>query len=253
MAEQQETTGRGFRLVGFTLIELLVVVSIISILMSVLLPSLSRAREAGKRVDCFSNLRQLTMAWYFYAVDNEDKVCSPGTLWNDLWGSNYWVADGPDWPGNNIGNTKEAIENGVLWSYTGETLGLYRCKCDQSDFLRSYSISGSIAWSLDTIARPSSRAVFIDATCSWRWIHNSYRPVNFCDGNWQWWPWDDPKHQQQITARHNGGFNMAFADFHCEYWRWKDPRTIQFANGEISATQASENNRDIESLLEVLR
>ncbi len=48
---------------GFTLIELLVVIAIIAVLMAILMPSLNRAREQGKRASCLSNLKQLQMAW----------------------------------------------------------------------------------------------------------------------------------------------------------------------------------------------
>jgi prepilin-type N-terminal cleavage/methylation domain-containing protein/prepilin-type processing-associated H-X9-DG protein len=252
MFERQEITGPKIKLSGFTLVELLVVISIISMLMSILLPSLSRAREMGQRVDCLSNLRQLTLAWYFYAMDNSDNLCSPGTFWNDS-GSNYWVADGLDIPGNNTGNTKQAVAEGVLWRHAEETLGLYRCKRDRSVFLRSYSLSLHIDGNLSGISRPSSKVVFVDASSSWKWIYGGYFPIRFCGGEYQWWPWDDPYHRQQITARHNGGCNMSFADFHCGWWIWKDPRTVKFANQEISAEEASANNPDIERLLEVLQ
>lgn len=55
---------------GFTLIELLVVIAIIGILASMLLPTLGRAREAGKKAKCVSNLHQIVLAWTMYADDN---------------------------------------------------------------------------------------------------------------------------------------------------------------------------------------
>jgi prepilin-type N-terminal cleavage/methylation domain-containing protein len=54
---------------GFTLIELLVVISIIALLIAILLPVLTKAREAGKTVICLSNLRQIGMAATTYVVD----------------------------------------------------------------------------------------------------------------------------------------------------------------------------------------
>jgi len=73
---------------AFTLIELLVVISVISLLMAVLLPALSRAREQGRIASCMANLRSIGQGVFLYSHDNDGRLI-PGdwrVSW-DVWGN----------------------------------------------------------------------------------------------------------------------------------------------------------------------
>lgn len=264
--ERQTRHSRNLQAFGsaaFTLIELLVVISIMSLLMSILLPTLGRARELGKRVVCLSNLRQLTFAWVLYTMDNDDKLCSADTEW-DVPPANHWVADGPIMPGNNTGGTSEAIENGVLWPQSGKILNLYKCKSDRSELLRSFSISRAMNGTtcncehdnirpfrmLTEISRPSEKMVFVDAASRKEWIEGSFCPVEQIDAvPLQWFQ----KESHNITARHSNGCNFSFADGHCSYWKYKDQRTVDLANWQIDPIDASDENPDLEYIVQSLQ
>jgi len=58
---------------GFTLIELLVVIAMLSVLLALLMPALSRVRVLARRTSCGSNLRQLSLAWSSYLTDHNGR------------------------------------------------------------------------------------------------------------------------------------------------------------------------------------
>ena len=64
---------------AFTLIELLVVIAIIAVLMSILMPSLKRAREQARSLTCRSNVRTLALAWLMYKDENDGTLVSGTT------------------------------------------------------------------------------------------------------------------------------------------------------------------------------
>jgi len=63
---------------AFTLVELLVVIGIIALLVSILLPSLSKARQAALGVNCLSNLRQCYTGFVLYSSDNRGALVPNG-------------------------------------------------------------------------------------------------------------------------------------------------------------------------------
>ena len=81
------------RTLGFTLVELLVVVAIIALLVSILLPTLGKAKEQTRMVICMSNLRSLGLSFTFYTGANDNWWPPVGwdrdVLYNGPW-SPYW-------------------------------------------------------------------------------------------------------------------------------------------------------------------
>lgn len=221
---------------AFTLIELLVVIAIIAILMAILMPTLSRAREQGKRAACLNNLRQLTMGWILYADDNDDKVVAANTGLSSAW--TRWVnASAPQ------ADRLNGIKSGNLYRYCSE-VKLYRCPTGLRGELVTYSIVDAMNGYADMpgtkslmvyhrlqIRRANERLVFLDEG-------------RLSPNSWTIW-YDQERWWDQITARHGDGTNFGFADGHSEYWKWKDPRTLDVAKADYNWWQGTGRNGDM--------
>lgn len=123
-------TRRGMVPRGFTLIELLVVVAIIGVLVSILLPALSRARQQARATVCLSNLRSLGLAVQVYLQHNHETFPSFGYLhggesnpaqsWINLLAEYYARSGG------------EVLGSGSAATLQGEVRDIRRCPSDRS-------------------------------------------------------------------------------------------------------------------------
>lgn len=112
---------------GFTLVELLVVIGIIALLISILMPAMSRAREQGNGIKCLSNLRQAGMAFTMYLMNNKDhfprpspRAPSPQRAHDWL----HWEKEGPN---------KRDINQSALAPYLGTPVNEEALRCPSDD------------------------------------------------------------------------------------------------------------------------
>ncbi|UCG46143.1 MAG: prepilin-type N-terminal cleavage/methylation domain-containing protein [Phycisphaerales bacterium] len=212
---------------AFTLIELLVVIAIIAILMAILMPALRKAKDQARAVHCVSNVKTLSLAWFMYTDENDDKLV-PGH-----------VADNPiQWVGRPASNAtvdekKAAIRRGLLFPYAGKEIDVYRCPSDRrikdpSQFaFRSFSIAGGAngegwggsvrAQKYSDIKNPGTKYVFLE----------DIDPRGFNTGSWVM-NFNPPRWVDPLAMWHGKRSTFGFADGHSEMHRWHDKSFIDW-------------------------
>lgn len=156
---------------AFTLIELLVVIAIISILATILLPSLQQAREMARTASCMSNLRATSLAFGYYQQDERDcfPLCNPTTSYTNRWWQQSllpYVDGNPaamkcsNFPGASEGYNSYYWFSGVSgasYAYNHRALG-----CSGIYVSQFACISGRVSKRASEVHRPSNLVVLCD-------------------------------------------------------------------------------------------
>jgi prepilin-type N-terminal cleavage/methylation domain-containing protein/prepilin-type processing-associated H-X9-DG protein len=221
---------------GFTLIELLVVIAIIAILAAILFPVFAQAREKARAISCLSNIKQIGTGWIMYSQDYDEVVawrlvcCTTAGTWSAGCGE-VGVTTMEQYLQTQPGMLMPYIKNHQIWvcpsaspkANPDPSRGAVVSNYGFNDWFFQYAASDLGGWggattydpaikgkaSLAVIEAPADTIVMADGIETpphrggpyWALYHSNPRENNF------------------MSPRHNGGTNALMADSHAKWFR----------------------------------
>lgn len=194
---------------GFTLIELLVVISIIALLMSMLMPALSRVRDQAKGVVCLAQLRQWATIFEMYTNENNGKFQESLDVGEDTYGEYYQDAKLKLCP-----KADKTYEEGARDPFAANTRTADPTSYGINSWIISMTSGNRIdeyLWKTPNVKRASEVPVYGDMqvysnTTPFPYDEPPSYPGQPLSGN-------DDELRSVCGNRHNGGVQWLFADW----------------------------------------
>jgi prepilin-type processing-associated H-X9-DG protein len=215
------------------------VIAIIALLAALLLPALGRAKGQALAIKCMNNMRQLTIAFFSYATDNEEEFPPAGK----------WVGGRVGWNDTEFANEQILLDpvQSPLGPYVGSA-GIFKCPADKeihpttgAQRVRSMSLNAVFGGELTLAPAPHS-PLGREYVMSIKRMSDLVRPGpaetfafvdehpdSINDAEFHFVPglrrgqheWRD----LPASFHYGGGANFSFADGHCEIKKWQSGLT----------------------------
>lgn len=239
---------------AFTLIELLVVIAIIAVLVSILIPSLGKAKELAKRAVCSSNLREYQVGAALYMNQNNEEF-----PYNAADGDKYTVTNWtlakyqPNWLSLLWGCINNAEKKTMICPSVSTTQDM--SYFDKYPYLTNYCANGVVTdLGVKRFQRPTELISFSEChiasyvisvrprTTTTYGTNDAQRDKKLKDAVWTGWM-RFAAGDLYADEPHEPGRNYAYMDGHVEYHPWQDVKSGSWGIliGGVSALEADVN------------